>query len=296
MVKVLSVASVLALAGAASAAPFTALTFEASNAGGGVVGDGFTTSGAGFYNRLGATNTGLVSGDPLNWFNNDLAADSYFGMSGSGPSRFSSADGGVDAISATLEAMGAPFDTTFDNNAGGNAIFAPDSHIGMTSDNDGQLPSSFNPNFLVNRARAGHGVVPKTPSGQAFGDPTQQGVFIAQFTVNRGAVLSGNLLFNIAISVGVFDGQFLEVGGPAVSIMTDTGPQLFKLTAYKIVELTNLGHSRSGGNLGTGTGSAQRFGDADVLHLWVETVAIPTPGALALLGIGGLVTIRRRRA
>jgi uncharacterized protein (TIGR03382 family) len=65
------------------------------------------------------------------------------------------------------------------------------------------------------------------------------------------------------------------------------------LRSYLVASLDNLSHSRSGGNTGTGTGSAQRFGNADVYHIWVEVV--PAPGAVALAGLAAVAGIRRRR-
>ena len=66
------------------------------------------------------------------------------------------------------------------------------------------------------------------------------------------------------------------------------------LKSYLVATNDNLSHSRSGGNTGTGSGSTQRFGAADVYHLWVEVV--PAPTAVAAFGLAGLAGLRRRRA
>lgn len=65
------------------------------------------------------------------------------------------------------------------------------------------------------------------------------------------------------------------------------------LRTYLVATNDDLSHSRSGGNLGSGSGSTQRFGAADVYHLWLEVV--PAPGGVALAGLAAVTGLRRRR-
>ena len=65
------------------------------------------------------------------------------------------------------------------------------------------------------------------------------------------------------------------------------------LRTYLVATNDDLSHSRSGGNLGAGSGNTQRFGAADVYHMWLEVV--PAPSGVALAGLAGLACVRRRR-
>lgn len=302
MMKLLSAASVLAIAAGTQAAPFTALSYEAGNGLSGVVGQGFSVSSGGFYNRTGGTNAlqTIQSGDPLTWVEtatNDVAYDSYMTID-SGPSWVNSSDTGGDTLSPQIATFyGYDIDNDPSHQAATASAYAPDSFIGMSGDNDGQLPYAnvaTNPanNAVIAPNKAGAGVGRITQSVPSPSKPGQDGVFIAQFTITRGATLSGSMLFTIADGSPTGAGGILTLGGAPVTI----NGQLFALKAYLVGGKDNLSHSRSGGNTGSGSGSSQRFGNGDVYHLWIETQPVPTPGTLALAGLGGLVAFRRRRA
>lgn len=305
MMKLLSAASVLAIAAGTQAAPFTIASYEAGNGLAGVVGQGFSVSNGGFYNRVGGTNglqTGVAPGDPFTWAesaSNDAPYDSYFTIDQS-PSFLNNADN-VGVIDETLSPQIAAFygidlDTASSYGAATATAYAPDSFIGLSGDGDGQLPYTGVPANPANAAviapnKAGAGVGRLTDSVPSPTKPGQDGVFIAQLTITRGAVLSGGLLFTVLDGSPTGAGGFLTLGGAPVEV----NGQLYALKAYLVAQKDNMSHSRSGGNSGTGSGSSQRFGNGDTYHLWIET-QIPTPGTLALAGLGGLVAFRRRRA
>jgi hypothetical protein len=191
------------------------------------------------------------------------------------------------------------------------SLTAPGTHIGGTGDTDGQLPAPIYTNvngplirypFDFNRARGGW-----TADFSAVSDPTplsginplngRDAIFLAQFTVNRGARLSGSFDVTLAIRNGssTTESKFpLTIDGPASLVVTAPNVrQSMVLRTYLVATNDNLSHSRSGGNLGTGSGSTQRFGAADVYHMWLEVV--PAPGGVALAGLAGLACVRRRR-
>ena len=298
MLRLVSAASVLALAAGASAAPFNAVSYEAGGGLQGIAGAGFQTSAGGFYNRLGGTNVDIDSSDPTAWVEssgNHVPYDSYFALNGGGPSRSATGDTSdslTGQIISFYSAFGVNYaDDYFDASGNGTQVAGPGSHIGGSNDADGQAP--FPAGTTVNQARAGLAVSPPpVPSGAS---PLGEGVFVGQFTLNRGATLSGGFFFTVLVQQGTGDGQNLVLNGAPVVFQTAPGVfQPLVLRSYLVGTNDNLSHSRSGGNAGSGTGSSQRFGAADVYHLWVEVV--PTPGALALFGVGGLALARRRRA
>jgi hypothetical protein len=293
MKKMLSFVGVLALAAGAQAAPFNALSYETGGGLAGIQGAGFTTSAGGFYNPTGnPTNTSAQPAAASNPWTEAQSYDSYFTIS-AGPSRITDGDGGVDTLSPQILSA---YGYTDSLDAPGFTA-GPGSHIGATGDNDGQAP--FNAATPVNRARAG--VATDAATGSNFtpsgvnGISGQDGIFIAQFTVNRGSTLEGGILFSVLRGPGLFQSSNLVLGGAPVAFETQPGVfQPLVLKAYLVGGNANLGHSRGGGNAGTGSGNSQRFGAADVYHLWVEVV--PAPTAVAAFGLAGLAGLRRRRA
>lgn len=296
-------AGLAALAGvmashAQAISPFYAITFDAGGGVPGSLGEGFRTSGAGFYNRQGATNVDLDSSDPTTWLEtnaNHVPYDSYFALSGGGPSRSITADTG-DSLTPQINDFYDDFGVAYANeyfDASGNGIqvFLPGSHIGGTGDNDGMAP--YPDGTIVNEARAALGVAP--PPVTSGPSPLGLGVFIGQLTVNRGAVLSGGLLFTALIGsvpMGDFEAHNLVLNGPEVLFQTDVGVfQPLVLRSYLVGGNADLSHSRSGGNISVTGG--QRFGAADVYHLWVEVVPAPSP--VAFMAFAVLTASRRRR-
>lgn len=248
MVKVLSVASVLALAGAASAAPFQFLSYEVGGGIPGVVGAGFTPSaGSTFFQAGGGAN--LASALPVTFFGfvPNLEFDTYLSISATGP-----AVGGPSTTSRTFYGDLAAGD---DTNVVGTLTDAPGGIFSTTAmfTGVGISPQPFMSGFAPN-VGGGRG--------------SDNGVFIGRFTVTNGGDVEGGGLF--AIQEGGLQLGTLSVGGPAVAI----GLQSYVLESFLV------------GNVAEGA----------VHDVWLHTFVIPTPGALALLGIGGLVTIRRRRA
>jgi hypothetical protein len=296
------VLAAVGLSASAYAAPFNALSYEAGGGLTGIMGAGFTTSGAGFYNRQGGTTTGVQSTDPTTWqetASNHVAYDSYLTLSGQGPSRNSQTtiddNGLTESISAQIRSFyGAAYDSDF---GAPGVIVGPGSHIGASGSTTGQAPyAAATP---VNGVRAGIAKDPSSgPAFEASGiNPKNgaDGVFVAQLTVNRGATVSGSFLFAILVQQGTFNNYNLVLNGASVN--AETAPGVFQpivLRSYLVAQSDNLSHSRSGGNSGTGSGNSQRFGAADVYHLWVEVV--PAPTAVAAFGLAGLAGLRRRRA
>ena len=282
---------VAGLAPCAVASPFVAFSYDAGGGLPGVAGQGFTTNGPGFYNRAGDGNTTVLPIDPSLWLEsaaNHSAYDSYFTLSNA-VSRLSSVDTVGDSLSPQLNAIYG--DTT---RAASQATIAAGSHIGATGDTDGQAP--YSPETPVNQARAG--VVANPQGVGAFGVAStlnslsgRQGVFIAQLTVRRGASLSGSIEVVTLLSPQVTSTGTLILNGAGAQLLTSSGErETFFLRSYLVGQNDDLSHSRSGGNdspIGT-----QRFGAADVYHLWVE--AVPAPAALVTFGLAGLIGLRRR--
>ena len=280
-----------------AADPFRVLAYEAGGGLDGVAGLGLTTSTGGFYNRFGSTNVDLDSSDPTVWTEssiNHIAYDSYFALNGGGPSRSVASETGetlTPQIRSFYANVGVTYaDDYFDASGNGTQLWSPGAHLGATGDDDGQAP--FPAGAPVDQARTGFAVSPPpVPSGAS---PLGQGVFIAQFTLNAGSVVSGGMLFTTRVSFGVGSTHAMVLNGPAV--VFETAPGVFQplvLRSYLVATNDDLSHSRSGGNLGTGSGSSQRFGAAEVHHLWVEV--IPTPGAGVVLAMAGVAGLGRRR-
>jgi len=108
------------------------------------------------------------------------------------------------------------------------------------------------------------GFAPNDGGGRSSAD----GVFIARLTVPDGQTVVGGGLFNIQDSQGDVAADFFEVDGPSKEL----DGQQFQLKSYLVID--------NGPN-------------GDTYDIWFQ---VPTPGSLALLGLGGVVAIRRRRA
>ena len=290
MIRIAAVLVAVGASASALATPFTALSYEGGGGLPNISGQGFTTSGSGFYNRTGATTTSVLASDVTTWTEtttNHVAYDSYLTLSGT-VSRVGSATGIIDTLSPQLNAIYG----NATEQARDTAVVNPGSHIG---DNDG--PNDNNP--PTNRVRAGIAAIPVS-GGQTSvinANSGLEGVFLAQLTVNRGATISGDIFFTTLVQPGFADSNTLVLGGPAV--LFETAPGVFTplvLRAYLVATNDDLSHSRSFGNEGSGTpgSTTQRFGPADVYHLWVD--AIPAPTAVAAFSFAGLAALRRRRA
>lgn len=290
IVASLSFSAVCAVAPHTHARPFVLSGYEAGGGLAGLLGDGFTTTGAGFYNPTGALTNSDVQPAPasLPW-SDAQSYDSYFTLS-QAPARITAADGGGDTLSPQIlsfygytDSLDAPV-----------TIAATGSHIGATGDNDGFGP--YPVVTPVERARAGimHDASSGTQALASAINPRsgQHGVFIAQLTLNRGASLAGGIVARFIAAPGDVRAATLMLNGPAA--LVETSPGLFefvRLRSYVVGQHENLGHSRSGGNVVLTTSG--RFGAADVWHLWVEVV--PTPGAVGVFALAGIAASRRRR-
>lgn len=249
MTKLLTAASVLAIAGAASAAQFQFLAVAAGGNGAqpGVNGAGFTPVGGTFYQDGFGANTASGINPAFMGLVPTLEFDTYSSISAVGP-----AVGGAAALSRGFygDLVG---DTT---NAGGTLTEAP----GGTSSGAAMyfgLGVSPQP-FLSGKA-------PNMGGGRSNDD----GVFLGRFTVSGGGSVAGGAEVSLK-DVGdpaTYQGN-VAVGGPAVQI----GAAQYILKAFVV------------GDVAQGR----------VHDLWL--VQIPTPGALALFGLGGVAAIRRRRA
>ena len=208
------IAAILIVVGATTsvmAAPFRAISFEAGGGIPNVTGEGFTTSGAGFYNRQGGANANTAANDVTTWAEtstNHSAYDSYFTVSRVGPSRLGSADDVGDSLSPQLNAIYGDATTQ-----ASGIIEAPDNHIGHTGSATGQPPyPALRP---ADRARGGVANQPIGIEGSTLSylNPLsgQDGIFVGQLTVNRGATLSGGFLWAVLTAQGNTDSQNLTL-------------------------------------------------------------------------------------
>ncbi len=312
MMKLVSAASILAIAGAAQGSPFNSLGFQGGGGLAGITGQGFTVANGFFFDgNGGAPNTSPSA--PAGWTgaNRFLEFDSYFCLDPFGPAARNRSTGTSNNSARTLAFYGdygPPGAAAADYNVGefatGYALtFGAGSHIG---DPTGSNPAST----PENRARLGVGAsgaegsgVPPVGSGFApnatGGRSMLNGVFVGRLTVTTGAMLSGAIDFTIlqtAMTPGGSETHELVLGGAAVSFMTHTGPQLLALRAYLVAGATRDAVDVQLAGLADplGVNDGEPFGLADVYDLWVQV--IPTPGALALVGLGGIAALRRRRA
>jgi hypothetical protein len=302
MKSLVFVSSLLVAAGAAIAAPFNALSYEAGGGLPGIEGAGITVSGGGFYTVDGAGDN-VTGGGAANFTAvNEQEFDSHFALDGFGPSARNrtltpannstmtlsfygdygpagAAGNNYNELEGTTQNGLGPF-----NLPGAVYISGPGSHIGDPAFDDS------NPD---NQARAGMAVSP--PPVSSYFAPTAtggrsafDGVFVGRFTIQAGATLSGGMFFNTIVGPGNDFGADLVLGGPAVLFQTHNGPQLLALRSYLVGSVDIQGPSASAGDGET------PFGAANVYDLWVQVV--PTPGTLAIAGLAGIAAIRRRRA
>lgn len=296
MNKIVSAATVLALAAGANAAPFLVISHQSGGAVPGISGPGIYVSHQGFFDVDGSgpspgSASGFTAAGGNEW-------DSYLALDPIGPSIKNRASGAQVPNNSTTtfnfyggEAGGypAPHNLTGDYNAQ-QGIYGPGSHIG-----DPLLSGTYDV------LEVGYGLgsnPPHTHSGFAplvggGGRSNLDGVFVARLTIPADAVLSGGVRLNIRVMEGspvfetgdlLFSGQD-DVPGPAVTI----AGQQFALTAFLIA--THEAGTLSGFSDEL---AGDDFGAARTVDLWAHV--IPTPGTLALLGLGGLAAARRRRA
>ncbi|MDX2149077.1 MAG: hypothetical protein SFZ23_16320 [Planctomycetota bacterium] len=140
-----------------------------------------------------------------------------------------------------------------------------------------QSPVGTNPTpgplgFTFNPLSFGPGVTTLTAdfTGSEFVIPATKFWVGVTFDNNNGG--DQTALFN-NMGQGIFDP--VDIGSSADQVFLTTGAGSFFTTANPAGSLVDLG--------------------ASVANLGYEFVAVPTPGALALLGMGGLVAARRRR-
>lgn len=301
MLKVFSAVSVLVVAAGSQAAPFALLSYEAGGGLPGITGDGFAVSSGGFFTGDGI-GTGVGAGGP-GVFNagNYGEFDSHFALDQRGPAARNRTTGTANNSNLTLNFYGRsavagnaaeydPAGAVAADHVEGEAISGysfiqgPGSHVGLDGGDQENL------------ARAGVGVAPP-PVESGFapnatgGRSAFDGIFIARFTVQSGATLSGAIFTTTSLGGSQSDDGTLVLGGPAVEFQTTNGAQLLALRAYLVgsVEIDAASAATS-----AGINDGEAFGAADVYDIWVQVV--PTPGALALFGIGGIAAIRRRRA
>jgi hypothetical protein len=299
MKSLVFVSSLLVAAGAATAAPFNALSYEAGGGLPGIAGQGYTVSSGGFFTADGAGDN-VVGGGASN-FNagNEQEFDSHFALDGFGPTARNRTAGAANNSAMTLSfygnygpAGGAAADynelegPTF-NAAGAVYISGPGSHIG-DGNGDGSNPE--------NQARAGLAVSPP-PVGSSFapnatgGRSAFDGVFVGRFTIGADATLSGGIFFSTLVAPGQDFGANLVLDGAAVLFQTHNGAQLLALRSYQVGTRTMVNPSAA---TAEGINEGTEYGAAKVLDLWVQVV--PTPGTLAIAGLAGIAALRRRRA
>lgn len=293
MMKILSAASVLAIAAGASAAPFAVVSHSSGGAVPGIAGPGIYVSSGGFYDGDGNGPDSIGPSNPTGYTAaNNLEFDTYIALNGFGPSARGAATLQVGNNSVTTRNFYGNYPALNNNPSLGNhsaagGTVAPGSHVG-----DPFLSGTMN----VLGIEYGLGSIPPDTTSTfapnvGGGRSTLDGVFVGRLTIPLGATLSGGIVLNIRTSATTFDSGTLmlnavdNVGGPAVTI----AGQQFALTAFLIT-------THQAGTL-SGLSDENAFGDfgaARTVDLWAHVV--PTPGSLALLGLGGLAAIRRRRA
>jgi len=269
MKGMISAASVLALAAGASAAPFQFLGYQSGGGLLGVAGPAFNSS-LGFIN----TSAGPTIGSP------DIAPgkqgfewDSYFTID----------DVGGSALAASSTAN---FYGDYPGPAGYNGTDGTDFNTGTPSSLT--VIAAPGSNFTGTVAQAGAGISPQ-PFFSGFapaaggGRSTVDGVMIARLSVPRGSVLSGGSQPEISEGGNNIAAVVMLGGGPVAF-----GTQSYELVAHLVAQPN--GAIDDGGFVPT------TLGDLDVYDVWFQVSVIPTPGSLALLGLGGLATLRRRRA
>lgn len=130
------------------------------------------------------------------------------------------------------------------------------------------------------------------------------GIFLGRFSfrTTTGAAPTGDIGIGAnGVTVDIRDAGTLNAGSPATDSLlvkftafntsVQTGTDGASLTnhatanAYQLVKVTSTAGPLTGGN-------ARWF----IVDLYVQEVAIPTPGAIALAGLAGLTGLRRRRA
>lgn len=250
MTKLLTAASVLAIAGAASAAQFQFLSIQAGGGVPGILGEGFRPSpGATFFqdafggNVADAVNPAFIGLAP------SVEFDTYASISAIGPV----VNGAGSMVSRSFYGDLPAGDV---NNAGGTLTVGPGSQFTTAVMNYG-LGVSPQP-FLSGKA-----------PNQGGGRSDLDGVFLGRYTVTNGGTLQGGGLMAIKDQgdPATYTGNVTIGGGPV-----QLGASPYELTPFLV------------------TSNAQ----GNVYDLWL--VQIPTPGALALFGLGGVAAIRRRRA
>ncbi len=310
MKRLFSAASILALAGVAQGAAFNSLGFQAGGGLANISGTGFTVTGGSFFDQNGgAPNTSPATPAGMN-AGNFLEFDSYFcldPMGAAARNRSSVTGNNSNRTLSFYGDYGPPGGAAADYNIGEFAsgytiTFGPGSHIGDQS-------GGTDPATPENRARVGLGVsagdgtgVPPVGSGFApnasGGRSMLDGVFIGRLTVSNGAALTGAIDFSVEHLNNAIDTHELILDGPGVAFITNNGPQVLALRSYLIAggstRATPLDITVAGLADFAGVDAGEPFGSADVYDLWVQV--IPTPGALALLGLGGIAALRRRRA
>jgi hypothetical protein len=296
MKSLVFVSSLLVAAGAATAAPFNALSYEAGGGLPGIAGQGLSVSGGGFFTADGAGNNVFGATAASMGSVNEFEFDSHFALDGFGPSArnrtltpannsvmtldFYGDYGAAGTATANYDELEGP---TF-NALGAAYVSGPGSHIG---------DPAFDASNPVNEARAGIAASPPPISSHfapnvGGGRSAFDGVFVGRFTISTDATLSGGMFFNTLVDAGNDFGADLELGGPAVLFQTNNGPQLLALRSYLVGSVDLVNPSASAGD------GASPFGAANVWDLWVQVV--PTPGTFAIAGLAGIAALRRRRA
>jgi len=252
MTKILTAASVLAIAGAASAAQFQFLAVAAGGNGAqpGVAGAGFTAVGGSFFHDLGFGGNTAESLNPLLFdVFPQIEFDTYSSISAIGP-----AVGGTSAVTRNF------YGDLAGVNSNNVAPFALVVSAGSVSNGTnmffglGIQPQPYNSGFAPN---------------VGGGRSTNDGVFLGRYTVSNNGSISGGARMSLK-DIGdpaTYQAEVTIGGGPV-----QIGAFQYELIPFVVADVTQ----------------------GRVHDLWL--VQIPTPGALALFGLGGVAAIRRRRA
>lgn len=296
MQRTLPLALIASLTGAASAAPFEILSYEAGGGIPGITGDGIIVSTGTFFNTQPINYR--THAQPASTFGagNFSEFDSYFAIDGFGPSARNRSFQPANNSHATLAFYGdygPPGGAAADYDVGelvpgGAFVMSPGNHIG----NESGDPISTPPN----RARGAvafspppirSGFAPNATGGRS----TRDGIFLGRFTVQAGATLSGSLLLSTTdpSSPLGFDSAIVTIRGPGVLMGTTSGPQLIAISAVPLFAGLLRGSPL---DITVPTlDEEEPFGLADVYDFWAREV--PTPAGVALLPLAAAIGAAR---
>jgi MYXO-CTERM domain-containing protein len=291
--KFVCTAAILAVAGSVQAAAFSvnSLDLGAVEPGApGFFGVNVTTSGDRFFrsNLTSASDKGPVQSatSPNRIF------DSYAGFDGGAPTSMDANGNPTGPFAGpTVSETSADLLDGYDTNTGFGSVIP----IGFTLAHFNAAGNAFGGGAFESAPRAATNAL--ALSSPAIPDIVNS-FFVARLTVQRGALLTGGVIRALISTEGLpSDGGVvvtlaLNAGVPVlVGTSNNTGLPVALSQGYTFDSIL----SAQPNGLGNQQGVAGAFGNGDTYDLYING-AVPTPGAIALLGLAGLGATRRRRA